>query len=201
MSNKVRLTQMVTSAGCAAKIFPYILSDALKEIDWYSNENVLVNFSGKDDAGIYKVSDEYALINTTDFFTPVVDDPFIYGQIAAANSLSDIYAMGGEPLNALNIVAYPQKEDINILKEILKGGNEKCREAKCSLVGGHSVDIENILYGLAVTGKIHPSNVKGNHFAKEGDVLMLTKGLGTGVLNNAIKYKTLDEKIYNSLIG
>ena len=200
MNEKIRLTQMVKSAGCAAKIFPFILSDALKEIEWYTNEKVLVNFSGKDDAGIYKVSEDYALINTTDFFTPVVDDHYIFGQIAAANSLSDVYAMGGEPLNALNIVAFPQKEDINILKEILKGGNEKCREAKCPIVGGHSVDIENILYGLAVTGKIHPRDIKGNHTAKAGDVLILTKGLGTGVLNNAIKYKDLNEKTYNHLI-
>lgn len=198
---KVRLTQMVKSAGCAAKLFPFILSEALKDIDWGKNENVLVGFSGKDDAGVYKISDDLALIHTTDFFTPVVDDPFTFGQIAAANSLSDVYAMGGTPLNALNIVAFPQTEDINILKEILSGGNDKAKEAGCVILGGHSVDIPSILYGLAVTGKIHPKNIKGNDTAKPGDVLILTKPLGTGLLNNAIKYNTLEDNISKKLIS
>jgi selenide,water dikinase len=197
----VRLTQMVKSAGCAAKLFPFILSDALKDIDWGKDENVLVGFSGKDDAGVYKISDELALIHTTDFFTPVVDDPFTFGQIAAANSLSDVYAMGGIPMNALNITAFPQTEDINILKEILAGGNEKAKEAGCVIIGGHSVDIPSILYGLAVTGKIHPKNIKGNDSAKPGDTLILTKALGTGLLNNAIKYNSPDENIKTKLIN
>ncbi|MCE1165784.1 MAG: selenide, water dikinase SelD [Bacteroidetes bacterium] len=184
----VRLTQMVTSAGCAAKIFPFILSDALKDIKWYNDENVLIGFSGSDDAGVYRVNDELALIHTTDFFTPVVDDPYVFGQIAAANSLSDVYAMGGTPVNALNITAFPQKEDIEILKEILAGGASKAEEAKCSIIGGHSVDITNILYGLAVTGFINPKNIKGNDSAKPGDALILTKALGTGILNNTVKY-------------
>lgn len=197
----VRLTQMVKSAGCAAKLFPFILSEALKDIEWQSNENVIVGFSGKDDAGVYKINDDLALIHTTDFFTPIVDDPFIFGQIAAANSLSDVYAMGGVPLNALNIVAYPQTEEINILKEILRGGNEKAKEAECVIIGGHSVDIPSILYGLAVTGKIHPKNIKGNDTAKPGDVLILTKSLGTGLLNNSIKYSNPPENIYKKLIA
>ena len=111
---KVRLTQMVTSAGCAAKIFPHILSETLKGIEWATNENVIIGFEGKDDAGVYKINDELALIHTTDFFTPVVDDPYLFGQIAAANALSDVYAMGGTPINALNILAFPQNEDLNI---------------------------------------------------------------------------------------
>ena len=201
MKEKVRLTQMVTSAGCAAKIFPYILNDALKDIKWFQDENVLVGFSGNDDAGVYKLSDDLALIQTTDFFTPVVDDPYTFGMIAAANSLSDIYAMGGKPLNALNIVAFPQKEDLSILKEILAGGAEKAREAKCSIIGGHSVDITNILYGLAVTGIAHPKNIKGNDTAKPGDVLILTKGLGTGVLNNSVKYSNPEKKYVDGLIN
>jgi len=200
MNEKIRLTQMVTSAGCAAKIFPYILNDALKDIKWFQDENVLVGFSGNDDAGVYKISDELALIQTTDFFTPVVDDPFTYGMIAAANSLSDVYAMGGVPVNALNIVAFPQKEDLSILKEILAGGAEKAREAKCSIIGGHSVDISNILYGLAVTGTVHPRNIKGNDTARPGDILILTKGLGTGVLNNSVKYSNPDKKYVDGLI-
>ncbi|MBM4158603.1 MAG: selenide, water dikinase SelD [Ignavibacteria bacterium] len=198
--SEIRLTQMVKSAGCAAKLFPYLLSDILKDINWGTDKNVLVDFSGKDDAGVYKISDELALIHTTDFFTPVVDDPYTFGQIAATNSLSDVYAMGGIPLNALNIIAFPQKEDLNILKEILKGGNDKAKEAECIIIGGHSVDIENILYGLAVTGKINPENIIPNNQSKKGDILILTKGLGTGVLNNAVKYRRLDNVYYKNLI-
>jgi len=201
MNEKVRLTQMVTSAGCAAKIFPYILNDALKDIKWFQDENVLVGFSGNDDAGVYKLTDELVLIQTTDFFTPVVDDPYTYGMIAATNSLSDVYAMGGKPLNALNIVAFPQNEDISILKEILAGGADKAREAKCSIIGGHSVDITNILYGLAVTGTAHPKEIKGNDTAKAGDVLILTKGLGTGVLNNSVKYGKPEQFYVDGLIS
>lgn len=196
----VRLTQMVTSAGCAAKIFPFILSDALKDIKWYNDKNVLVGFSGADDAGVYKINDELALIHTTDFFTPVVDDPFTYGQIAAANSLSDVYAMGGTPVNALNITAFPQKENIEILKEILAGGASKAEEAGCSIIGGHSVDIPSILYGLAVTGFINPKNIKGNDSAKTGDVLIMTKALGTGILNNTVKYSSPDKAVVDNLI-
>ena len=192
---------MVNSAGCAAKLFPYILSDALKDIRWHTDENVLVGFNGKDDAGVYRISDDLALIHTTDFFTPVVDDPYTFGQIAAANSLSDVYAMGGKPINALNIVAFPQNEDITILKEIIQGGADKAREADCVIIGGHSVDIPNIIYGLAVTGTINPKNIKGNDGAKAGDVLILTKGLGTGLLNNSVKYGNPSEDIYNGLIA
>lgn len=199
--NSVRLTQMVTSAGCAAKIFPHILSDTLKDIEWSTNENVLVGFEGKDDAGVYKINDELALIHTTDFFTPVVDDPYLFGQIAAANALSDVYAMGGIPVNALNILAFPQKEDLNILKEILRGGADKIKESGAVIIGGHSIDITNIVYGLAVTGTIHPENIKGNNSSKPGDKLILTKALGTGILNNVIKFALLEDKYYNQLIA
>jgi len=197
----VRLTQMVTSAGCAAKIFPHILSDTLKDIEWSTNENVLVGFEGKDDAGVYKINNELALIHTTDFFTPVVDDPYLFGQIAAANALSDVYAMGGIPINALNILAFPQNEDLDILKNILKGGADKIRESGAVIIGGHSIDITNIVYGLAVTGTIHPKNIKGNNSAKPGDVLILTKALGTGILNNVIKFSELEISSYDRLIG
>ena len=197
----VRLTQMVTSAGCAAKIFPHILSDTLKDIEWDTNENVLVGFEGKDDAGVYKINNELALIHTTDFFTPVVDDPYLFGQIAAANALSDVYAMGGAPINALNILAFPQNEDLDILKNILKGGADKIRESGAVIIGGHSIDITNIVYGLAVTGTINPKNIKGNNSAKPGDVLILTKALGTGILNNVIKFSELEKSSYDMLIG
>jgi selenide,water dikinase len=197
--DKVRLTQMVTSAGCAAKIFPHILSETLKDIEWATNENVIIGFDGKDDAGVYKINDELALIHTTDFFTPVVDDPYLFGQIAVANALSDVYAMGGTPINALNILAFPQTEDLKILKEILRGGADKIKESNAVIIGGHSIDITNIVYGLAVTGTIHPKNIKGNNTSKPGDKLILTKQLGTGVLNNVIKFSNLDDKYYNQL--
>ena len=192
---------MVKSAGCAAKIFPDILSEALKGIDWPTNDNVLVGFDGKDDAGVYKMSYSLALIHTTDFFTTVVDDPYTYSQIAATNALSDVYAMGGTPVNGLNIVAFPQTEDLSILKEILKGGADKMREANAVIVGGHSVDVDNILYGLAITGTINPSDLKTNAGAKPGDVLVLTKALGTGLLNNCVKFSKLDDNTYNALIS
>lgn len=201
MEEKVRLTQMVKSAGCAAKIFPFILSDTLKGIEWDTNENVLVGFEGKDDAGVYKISDELALIHTTDFFTPVVDDPYTFGQIAAANALSDVYAMGGTPINALNILAFPQTEDLGILREILKGGADKVKESGAVIIGGHSVDIPSILYGLAVTGTIHPRDIKENKGARAGDTLIMTKGLGTGILNNMIKFSESGPAYYDELIA
>lgn len=199
--NKVRLTQLVKSAGCAAKIFPDILSEALKGINWTTNENVLVGFDGKDDAGVYKINNDLALIHTTDFFTPVVDDPYIFGQIAATNALSDVYAMGGTPINALNIVAFPQTEDLSILKEILTGGLDKLNETGAVVIGGHSVDIPVILYGMAVTGTINPKNIKANDNAQQGDLLILTKALGTGFLNNMIKFDKLSNEQYNNLIA
>ncbi|HRE41108.1 MAG TPA: selenide, water dikinase SelD [Ignavibacteria bacterium] len=191
---KYRLTQMVKSAGCAAKIFPNILSEALKDVKWKTNENVLVGFDGKDDAGVYKISENLATIHTTDFFTPVVDDPYVFGQIAVTNALSDIYAMGGTPINALNIVAFPQTEDLNILKEILSGGSDKINESGAVIIGGHSVDIPTILYGMAVTGISELKNIKSNNNAKPGDKLILTKRLGTGMLNNLIKFDNLSEE-------
>lgn len=200
-TQKVRLTQMVKAAGCAAKLFPNILSDALRDIDWLQNENVLVGFEGRDDAGVFKISDELALIHTTDFFTPVVDDPYTFGQIAATNALSDVYAMGGTPVSALNIVAFPQTEDVSILKDILRGGADKTREANTVIIGGHSIDIPNIAYGLAVTGTIDPNKIKGNNSALPGDVLIITKALGTGILNNAVKFTALSGHRLNALLS
>lgn len=141
-----------------------------------------------EDAGVYKLTDELAIIQTVDFFTPIVDDPFTFGQIAAANSLSDVYAMGGKPLTAMNIVCFPiQTMDVSILKEILLGGLEKMREADVVLVGGHSVDDQELKYGLSVTGTIHLQKVLRKENAKPGDRLILTKPLGTGIINTAIK--------------
>jgi selenide,water dikinase len=141
-----------------------------------------------DDAGVYRLSNDLALIQTIDFFTPIVDDPYTFGQIAAANALSDVYTMGGKPLTALNIVCFPQKSlDISVLRDILRGGADKMREAKVVLVGGHSVEDAELKYGLSVTGTVHPKCLVTNAGAKAGDRLILTKPLGTGIISTAIK--------------
>jgi len=152
-----------------------------------TNENVLVGFDTADDAGVYQLTAELALVQTVDFFTPIVDDPFTYGAIAAANSLSDVYAMGGRPISALSILAYPSKGDLDDLAEILKGGAEKMREADCAILGGHSVADDEIKFGYAVTGTVHPRRVKANAGATAGDALVFTKRLGTGVISTALK--------------
>jgi selenide,water dikinase len=154
--------------------------------------NLLVGFETCDDAAVYRLSSNLALISTVDFITPPVDDPYWFGQIAAANALSDVYAMGGKPLTALNLVMFPTKKlDASILKEILRGGYDKVSESGASIAGGHSVDDNEPKYGLAVTGEIHPDRILTNCGAKEGDVLILTKPLGTGVLFNACRSKKL----------
>ena len=153
---------------------------------------MLVGFDTCDDAAVYRLTDEIAFVSTVDFITPPVDDPYWFGQIAAANSLSDIYAMGGKPLTALNLIMFPSKKlDKSILKEILRGGNDKVNEAGASMAGGHSVDDNEPKYGLAVTGIVHPDRILTNCGAMEGDVLILTKPLGTGVLFNACRSKKL----------
>lgn len=154
-----------------------------------------------DDAGVYKLTDELALVQTVDFFTPIVDDPFLFGQIAVANALSDVYAMGGRPICAMNIVCYPiRKLGMPVLREILRGGLSKMQEAGVSLAGGHSVEDEELKYGLAVTGLVHPDRVLANVGAKPGDRLILTKPLGTGLLTTAIKAGMDDEEI-SSLVA
>ena len=149
-----------------------------------------------DDAGVYKLSDELAIIQTIDFFTPIVDDPYAFGQIAAANALSDVYAMGGKPLTAMNIVCFPIKSlDISVLESILRGGVDKMREAEVTLVGGHSVDDQELKYGLAVTGTVHPDRLVTNTGARAGDKLILTKPLGTGIINTALKAGLVSEEL------
>lgn len=160
-----------------------------------TNENVLRGMESLDDAGVYKISEDLAIIQTVDFFTPIVDDPYDFGQIAVANALSDVYTMGGKPLTALNIVCFPVKSlDISILKAILKGGVDKMREAGVILLGGHSVDDDELKYGLAVTGTIHPNRLVTNCGAKPGDKLVLTKPLGTGIVSTAIKANEADKE-------
>jgi len=163
------------------------LDQALAQIPRWANENVLVGFETADDAGVYKLSPECALVQTVDFFTPIVDDPYTFGAIAAANSLSDVYAMGGRPISSLSILAWPAKEDFDELAQILKGGAEKMHEADCSILGGHSVADNEIKFGYAVTGTIHPERIQTNAGARAGDALVFTKAIGTGVISTALK--------------
>jgi len=148
---------------------------------------VLVGFDHADDAGVYQIGPEQALVQTVDFFTPIVDDPYVFGQIAATNSLSDVYAMGGKPLTSLALVCFPEKADLEILERILAGGLSKMMEAGCTVIGGHSIRDEETKFGYSVTGLIHPQKVLANQGAKVGDALLLTKALGTGVISTAIK--------------
>lgn len=152
-----------------------------------ANENVLIGFETSDDAGVYRLTPEIALIQTVDFFTPIVDDPFLFGAIAAANSLSDVYAMGGQPLSSLSMLAFPVKGDLDDLEAIVKGGAEKMREAGCAILGGHSINDDEIKFGYAVTGIVHPARVLPNAGACAGDALVLTKKIGTGVISTALK--------------
>lgn len=149
--------------------------------------NVLVGFDTADDAGIYRLSPDVALVQTVDFFTPIVDDPYTFGQIAAVNALSDVYAMGGRPISSLAMACFPDKEDLEILGQILAGGLSKMIEAGCTVIGGHSIRDEEIKFGYAVTGTVHPDRILANGGARAGDVLVLTKALGTGVISTAIK--------------
>ena len=156
--------------------------------------NVLVGFDYADDAGVYQIAADTALVQTVDFFTPIVDDPYTFGQIAATNSLSDVYAMGGRPLTALALVCFPEKGDLEILEQILAGGLSKMMEAGCTVVGGHSIRDEETKFGYSVTGLIHPKKVFANKGAKPGDRLLLTKALGTGVISTAIKKGTAKQE-------
>ena len=160
----------------------------LGDLPLQHDDRVLVDYRTSDDAGVYKISDERALVQTVDFFTPIVDDPFVYGQIAAANALSDVYAMGGRPLTALAIAAFPKDAERSILQQIFAGGLDKLREADVVLLGGHTVQDAEIKFGYAVTGEIDPSRILANAGAQPGDVLLLTKAIGTGIISTALKF-------------
>jgi selenide, water dikinase len=164
-----------------------LLDSVLRRLPRPTDPNVLVGFDTNDDAGVYLLSPEMAMVQTVDFFTPIVDDPHTFGQIAAANALSDIYAMGGKPVSALSIVGFPDKGDPEILEQIIRGGLSKMTEAKCSVIGGHSIRNDDIQFGYAVTGIIKPQRVWRNVGARTRDVLLLTKAIGTGVLSTALK--------------
>ncbi|GAC1669119.1 MAG: selenide, water dikinase SelD [Candidatus Acidiferrum sp.] len=202
LAEPVKLTSLAKAAGCAAKLNPATLDSILKKLPRQTDPNVLVGFDTSDDAGIYFLGNislnesspaeksqtqQLALVQTVDFFTPIVDNPFLFGQIAAANALSDVYAMGGRPISALSIVGFPEKGDPEILEQIIRGGLAKMNEAKCSVIGGHSIRNEDLLFGYAVTGLIDPRRIWTNVGARPGDVLIFTKPLGTGVITTALK--------------
>jgi selenide,water dikinase len=183
----VRLTQQVKAGGCASKLPAGSLRQVLSALPAQTDPDLLVGFETADDAGIYRIGPAQALVQTIDFFTPLVDDPFTFGQIAATNALSDVYAMGGRPITALAVVCFPQDADLAILEQIMRGGLAKMGEAKCTVVGGHSVRDAEMKFGYAVTGLIDPAHVYTNAGALPGDALILTKPIGTGVITTALK--------------
>ena len=193
MLEQVKLTATVKAAGCAAKLSPSVLDAVLRRLPRQTDENVLVGFETSDDAGVYRLSPGIALVQTVDFFTPIVDDPFSFGQIAAANALSDVYAMGGRPISALSIVAFPESGDLDTLDQILRGGLAKMTEAGCTVIGGHSIRDDDMKFGYAVTGLIDPERVWRNVGARPGDALLLTKPLGAGVISTGLKQGRIPE--------
>ena len=193
MLEQVKLTATVKAAGCAAKLSPSVLEAVLRRLPRQTDENVLVGFETSDDAGVYRLSPGIALVQTVDFFTPIVDDPFSFGQIAAANALSDVYAMGGRPISALSIVAFPESGALDTLDQILRGGLAKMTEAGCTVIGGHSIRDDDMKFGYAVTGLIDPERVWRNVGARPGDALLLTKPLGAGVISTGLKQGRIPE--------
>jgi len=185
----MRLTHLVPKAGCASKLAPTQLREVLGKLPRSVNPNLLVGFETSDDAGVFRLSDTLALVQTVDFFTPIVDDPYAYGQIAAANALSDVYAMGGKPLTALNVACFsPSEAPAEVWAAILQGAYDKTTEAGAVVLGGHSLEDKEPKFGMAVTGLIDPSRMFANTEAKPGDSIWLTKPLGTGIVTTSAKY-------------
>jgi selenide,water dikinase len=187
MKKPGRLFSNCTSGGCGAKISPHTLREALTELKIKQDAALLVGFGGSDDGAVYRINETQALVSTVDFFSPMIDVPYLFGKIAAANALSDIYAMGGKPLFALNLVCFPQNMDTGILKEILAGGASKALEADTVIAGGHSIYDHEPKYGLAVTGIVDPRNILRNDGCQDGDALILTKALGVGLVMAALR--------------
>jgi selenide,water dikinase len=193
--NPVSLLSNCTSGGCGAKLGPGELADILAALEVKRDPALLIGFGGRDDAAVYRIDDERALVSTVDFFSPMVNDPFLFGKIAAANALSDIYAMGGKPLFALNLSCFPEKMDRAILKDILAGGAVKAMEADTVIAGGHSIFDHEPKYGLAVTGIVDPRRILRNDTGKAGDALILTKPLGAGLVMAALRAGEADEAV------
>ncbi len=190
-----RLTELSNCAGCAAKLRPDVLSRLLRALPKVATKRALVGFDTSDDAAVYQLSPTLAVVETVDFFPPVVDDPYAYGQIAAANAMSDIWAMGGTALFALNVVAFPKELPLEVLEAILAGGADKAKEAGIPILGGHSIQSPEPKYGMAVTGQVHPKRILKNSGGQPGDWLILTKPLGTGIATTAIKRGVADRAL------
>lgn len=203
METEVKLTKLASCAGCGAKVGAGTLARMLEGFETHYDPRLIVGYDKSDDASVYVITDEVALVQTTDFFPPIVDDPYLFGQIAAANALSDVYAMGGEPRTALNIMCLPESMDRHTVHEILRGGYAKAYEAGAIITGGHTIHGAEPIYGLAVAGFVHPQKVLTNSGAKPGDVLLLTKPLGVGVITTAAKAELVEapvlERIYRQM--
>jgi len=193
-SGGIKLTQFTHGLGCACKLRPQDLEKVVRELKILKNPDILVGTETADDAAVFRITDDIALVETVDFFTPVVDDPYLFGAIAAANALSDIYAMGAKPLFALNIVGFPVKRlDLQVLRDILHGAQDKAAEAGISILGGHTIEDTEPKYGMVVTGSVHPDKIWTNSGARDGDVLVLTKPIGTGIYSTALKQGLLSD--------
>lgn len=201
METEVKLTKLAKCAGCGAKVGAGTLASLLKDIKIHTDERLLVGFDKSDDASVYMINDETALVQTVDFFPPIVDEPFLFGQIAAANALSDVYAMGAEPRLALNIMCLPENMGRKTVQEILRGGYSKAYEAGVIITGGHTIHTSEPVYGLAVSGFCHPKQVLTNSGAKAGDVLILTKPLGVGIVMTAAKAELADGSLVKKVTG
>ena len=187
METEVKLTKLASCAGCGAKVGAGTLSRMLEGFQTHYDPRLIVGYDKSDDASVYVINDDVALVQTTDFFPPIVDDPYMFGQIAAANALSDVYAMGGEPRTALNIMCIPESMDKDTVHEILRGGYAKAYEAGAIITGGHTIHGAEPIYGLSVAGFVHPKKVLTNSGAKAGDAIILTKPLGIGIITTAAK--------------
>ena len=199
METEVKLTKLASCAGCGAKVGAGTLARMLEGFQTHSDPRLIVGYDKSDDACVYVIDQETALIQTTDFFPPIVDDPFLFGQIAAANALSDIYAMGGEPKLALNILCLADSMDAHTVQEILRGGYAKAYEAGAIISGGHTIQGAEPIYGLAVSGFVHPDKVLTNSAARPGDALILTKPLGVGILTTAAKADLVEKEVLDRL--
>jgi len=198
---EVRLTQLSHGAGCACKLPAGSLREVLAALPAFEAADLIVGHTGLDDAAVWRISDELAVVQTIDFFTPLVDDPYTFGRIAATNAFSDIYAMGGRPAFALNVVAFPKALPMALLGEILRGGADVARAAGAVVAGGHSIDDPEPKYGMAVTGFVHPAEVWTNGGGREGDVLVLTKPIGTGIVTTAVKRGAPDPEVVDAAVA
>ena len=200
MDNRKDEIVFCRGGGCTAKLGPGMLGKVLEQIPRMKDPNLLIGYDSSDDGAVYKLREDLAVVQTLDFFPPMVEDPYIFGQIAAANALSDIYAMGGDVKTALNIVCFPENWDLNILGKIMLGGSEKVKEAGGILAGGHSIADQEVKYGLSVLGTIHPDKVFANNQCREGDRLILTKPLGTGIICTANRIGEASEEALDQAV-